>query len=321
MCHNSDYNKMPFYGKMCCWIIGILLASCVVMFAVPWVILGISRSQPTDRDTLRFTELNDSVYKSKTEDEIREILWENEKYLYSQQESKLADLRQETNNTIEKNNSWLAFWIATLAFLGVLVPIGLNHRFEGKRDEDLNRFKESIQRDVDLKKDQINYQITASRDGEIERNNQFKKFKAEEQELQQNLQLQLSLNSLISIKYNRLIPESPETKITYYNLVKQALNIFETYIQQKFSPQETPFTEEERWFWIHICVQIFEIATAIQLEASGTIRTREINKIEDEIKVLIRTLIRKEYKNKDEIKEELEDINKKLFNFLAPVID
>ncbi|MDE6638143.1 MAG: hypothetical protein K2K32_07910 [Muribaculaceae bacterium] len=38
------------------------------------------------------------------------------------------DLRQETNNLINKMNGWLSFWIGILALLGVFVPIALQFR-------------------------------------------------------------------------------------------------------------------------------------------------------------------------------------------------
>ena len=60
----------------------------------------------------------------------------------------LDDLRQETNNVIDKQNGWLSFWIAILALVGALVPLliqmnmqqDLRHEYD-KIDKELERLR------------------------------------------------------------------------------------------------------------------------------------------------------------------------------------
>lgn len=54
----------------------------------------------------------------------------------------LNNLRQETNNVIEKQNAWLAFWIAILTIVGALIPSLLQLRNERRIDSELKKIIE-----------------------------------------------------------------------------------------------------------------------------------------------------------------------------------
>lgn len=51
----------------------------------------------------------------------------------------INDVRQETNNNIDKSNTWISFWLAIIAFVGVIIPwvwqIRLNRDEARKYDE------------------------------------------------------------------------------------------------------------------------------------------------------------------------------------------
>ena len=49
----------------------------------------------------------------------------------------LNDLRQETNNVINKQNGWLSFWVAILALVGALFPLTFQLRTEHKLDTEM----------------------------------------------------------------------------------------------------------------------------------------------------------------------------------------
>ena len=48
---------------------------------------------------------------------------ESQKLLIMRQDQLIDDVRQETNNIINKMNGWLGFWMGVMAILGVFVPI------------------------------------------------------------------------------------------------------------------------------------------------------------------------------------------------------
>lgn len=56
-------------------------------------------------------------------DSLNKILLTNQKNLYERQGDLVADIRQETNNNLDKMSAWLAFWITVLGFIGVACPI------------------------------------------------------------------------------------------------------------------------------------------------------------------------------------------------------
>lgn len=61
-----------------------------------------------------------------------QIIYDMQLTLMARQDRLADDLRQESNNLINKTNGWLAFWIAVVALLGVIIPGVLN--FKQSRD-------------------------------------------------------------------------------------------------------------------------------------------------------------------------------------------
>lgn len=57
----------------------------------------------------------------------------------------LSDIRQETNNIINKTNGWLGFWIAMAAFLGIGIPICSQLLISRELREDIEELKNKIE--------------------------------------------------------------------------------------------------------------------------------------------------------------------------------
>lgn len=70
--------------------------------------------------------------------------------LQNQHEHALDDLRQETNNIINKLNGWLGFWIAVCAIICGILPIVCQyfivHQFEKEYKEDFRKQKDALER-------------------------------------------------------------------------------------------------------------------------------------------------------------------------------
>lgn len=72
-----------------------------------------------------------------------ENLKKAQKTLIARQDRMVDDLRQETNNTINKVNGWLSFWMGIMAILGVFVPIALQFKlYRETRESDRNLKKQ-----------------------------------------------------------------------------------------------------------------------------------------------------------------------------------
>lgn len=66
-----------------------------------------------------------------------ENLKKTQKILIARQDRMADDLRQETNNMINKVNGWLSFWMGIMAILGVFIPIALQFKlYRETRDSD-----------------------------------------------------------------------------------------------------------------------------------------------------------------------------------------
>lgn len=63
---------------------------------------------------------------------------EGQKIVMQRQDAMAQDLRQESNNLINKMNGWLGFWLGIMAIIGVFVPIALQiklYRSDRDREE------------------------------------------------------------------------------------------------------------------------------------------------------------------------------------------
>lgn len=75
----------------------------------------------------------------------------------------VADIRQETNNNLDKSNAWLSFWLAIMAIVGVIIPWGwqlklnrderekfkeFSHKSESKINEELEKVRNRVEDDL-----------------------------------------------------------------------------------------------------------------------------------------------------------------------------
>lgn len=134
-------------------ILGFLLLACCNM-VVPGTIFKISK----ERDSLYvFKELNIDApssinnvciykkqigkYKIVNADSLQSTVAEIKAHIQlieKSQDTLINDMRQEVNNTLEKINAWLAFWIAILSVLCAIVPIVLQYKIAIENKQKFN---------------------------------------------------------------------------------------------------------------------------------------------------------------------------------------
>ena len=74
--------------------------------------------------------------------------------LLERQQDLVLDIRQETNNNIEKESAWLAFWITVLTIVGVICPLGyqiLNFKNEKENLEALKKKTDELEKEYKIK--------------------------------------------------------------------------------------------------------------------------------------------------------------------------
>ena len=83
------------------------------------------------------------------------------------------DLRQETNNVIDKQNGWLSFWIAILALVGALLPLLIQmntqqdqrHKFEEEKKDirsvlnETKEFRTTMRNELEAKSNSLKSEI------------------------------------------------------------------------------------------------------------------------------------------------------------------
>lgn len=84
---------------------------------------------------------------------------ESQKLLIMRQDQLIDDVRQETNNIINKMNGWLGFWMGVMAILGVFVPIALQLKlYRENRDTEERLRKECKEELTHLRKESTLYE-------------------------------------------------------------------------------------------------------------------------------------------------------------------
>lgn len=61
----------------------------------------------------------------------------------------LADIRQETNNIIDKQNGWFSFWLGILAIVGALMPVFFQLKLKNDQKQEFEAAKEHFRLDIE----------------------------------------------------------------------------------------------------------------------------------------------------------------------------
>lgn len=123
-------------------------------------------SRPAPQKVYVTVQVSDSTVDSETMatlDSIARIMKEWNEYCDENLLHGLNDLRQETNNVIEKQNGWFSFWLGILALVGALLPVIIqikvqdnqSHVFKSELEaaiQDVEREKQAIRSELELVK-------------------------------------------------------------------------------------------------------------------------------------------------------------------------
>lgn len=94
-------------------------------------------------------------------DSINSGILDNQAQIIKRQDDLISDVRQETNNNLDKHSAWLAFWITILGFIGVVSPIAYqmmqSKTLEHKLDDTRRNF-EKIQEAYTLKMEMLSFE-------------------------------------------------------------------------------------------------------------------------------------------------------------------
>lgn len=81
----------------------------------------------------------------------------------------LNDLRQETNNVIEKQNAWLSFWLGILALVGALFPVVVQLKVQHDQKQRFELEIKNLENSIEDDKKDIQSEIVKFKEWEKER--------------------------------------------------------------------------------------------------------------------------------------------------------
>lgn len=122
----------------------------------------------------------------------------------------LDDLRQETNNVIDKQNGWLSFWLGIFALVGGLLPFLFQLEMQKNQDQIMDSKMEKVDQTIAAKKlelDTLKNEIdskTKKIEDEYEANQKvIEDFKREHEKFQLYSEITRLSNTLITCKENK----------------------------------------------------------------------------------------------------------------------
>ena len=109
---------------------------------------------PSSTDSLAKMSSEIARFNTKMDSAVKLInTWNDSCYERDRLLNGLNDLRQETNNVIDKQNGWLSFWIAILALVGALLPLLIQMNMQQEQRHKFEEEKKNIQSVLNETKD------------------------------------------------------------------------------------------------------------------------------------------------------------------------
>lgn len=309
MCKNSSAYTFAI------WLSNILLVIVICLAVISPICSSVksckrnsssSEASMKKIDNPYFRDLDDQLQKNKNQQKanslIIEELWKNQKYLYSERENILADVRQETNNSIEKITSELNFWVAILAFLGVLVPIAITHKGEKEAriwlekkesiyDEKIRNSMVSINLKMKEWSDQKTKMLEDLSSWQNKTNKDFQKQEKEQKSLIEELKLQRDVEMMTSIRNNRFIETDNELRKAYAENARLLIGKFLIYLDNQTKDYNKTPASDQKYKLMLMSTLFFDVINNLKMSHTEPSRPRILYQAEDAIKKYIKELL------------------------------
>lgn len=233
----------------------------------------------------------------------------------SHYENALNDLRQESNNIINKWNGWFSFWIALLALLAGVIPLlvqmkvahdnkeQLKDKFkelesqENLNEKRLEKFIESINYRVDLILKDFNNKNQDIRDG-------YDRFKLAD-----------IMNSFSVGWDNKLFTDCKERTILLDSVLTHLKKLFNEYIV--CLKNNTEYNENQSIYLIELLILLHGILRKIYPLYTKNYKSRKVAQLIFYIECFITNISNKEIVDKKDIKRMLEEINDRFASLIT----
>lgn len=224
----------------------------------------------------------------------------NQELILKRQDDLIGDLRQESNNVLVKYSNEITIWIGALGLLGVFIPICFQFKFQNNAKDEIVKVSENAAEKVDE---------IRNKSEEFEKRIEWAVARIEKE-----FDRLHAISSLDCIRINTSLMVTPEINDHYSYLSKmwdKALDRFEKVIDNTFC-DSTIRDSDRNYEDIVDC--LFQISGTLYNILSQLNRSeqREVNIANDKTRELIYKLANKTYLNPPEIKQEVEEVKKKL---------
>lgn len=237
---------------------------------------------------------SDSVLSANSRKELDSLVTMINKKDKEQYAEGINDVRQETNNIINKINGWLSFWLAILALVGGIIPYFISWRqekdYKDKYDEEKEKINHKLS-DVDYRwenlKSQIQNRIDSSQNEIKKMQEQIKELIGQLELREANLNITNLVNSFIAARDNKLIKESLDRDILQAAILKELSAEFDHVLEYIFPDN---YTSANKIVLEMILIQYHSLFTRLRVSVLKCNKSKEVENTMKQLKEAIETI-------------------------------
>lgn len=245
-------------------------------------------------------------------DSLKQILQKSKKEEYAEG---INDVRQETNNIINKINGWLSFWLAILTLIGGVLPVVLSWR----QEQDNNKKFSDLGNDITDRGNKIEKRVTEKINDLNVLHNQLREvLKEQKAELvkQQNSrklhETHISITNIISsfmaAKNNKLIEDSFERDLLRISLLNALATEFEKITDCIFSEE---YRSDCKIILKTILIQYYSLYASLRITLQKVNKTKDLEITLQKIKKAIE-IVTEDKEDKDGIEKEIKEVRNEI---------
>lgn len=235
------------------------------------------------------------------QDSILESVVASQIMILKRQDDLVNDIRQETNNNIEKAHALLSFWVGILALLGVFVPLILQFKMHHYAKKDIEDLKRELISEINVLMNEVRGEKRAL--GIV---------MADMGKLRDDLEPQRYLNDISSIRVNAeqgFLPELGESRGIFRRMWEQSMDNFshliDSFFEQRCDCEQTRI--QLIGCLIHTSAALIEVT-----RDSSRRRHRAVRRGIERLRETIRMVVYHNYPNWRVLHDELEALLQEL---------
>ena len=266
----------------------------------------------------------DSTLSKRGKQELYSLIYFLQKTKKEEYAEGINDVRQETNNIINKINGWLSFWLAILALVGGVLPVVISWRQEqdnNKKFSDLtdkvNSKLINLEDRVQGKIDDLNNLHTELKSFIEDSKKELEKQRNKRELHETHINITNIISSFIAAKNNKLIEDSYERDLLRISLLKELAIEFDKITDCIFNDD---YQQDCKVVLQTILIQFYSLYASLRITLLKVHKTQyleiTINKIKKAIEVVTEDKESKEDIEKliKEVKNEINRSNSLFFS-------